>query len=228
MEPIPLDLSLYLDDSMSVIKSEYVRMMTLATGYESYVFYGSQVGYTDLEDKDYSKILSILSRSKYNTISYVLLIYTIVRFLYPNRPTGIFYNKNQNQIQLCWLEYNWYSQIPKGYIPICTRSDLLKYMSLSTDQNPVSKYNEIVDRIPEIEGRVKDLASTDSDTLFLPYTMSVDMIIDDNEQLWLEESMALYRNKHSYSKIMNDLPPYNCIDKKRRYTYGGDTNFLFQ
>jgi hypothetical protein len=234
MELVLTDLSLYVDDKYTILNDPYVRMMVLAIGYDSYMIELIDIEYTSLMNKEYITILESILRGSSEDVTTTMLVYTIVRYLYPHRKVGIFYrqpsreSEKNHSIELYYLDYNWNNDIPEGCTSISTIDELMKSIVLSfhTDSflSLTWKVEEVLDRVPDLEDGIEELISTH------PIQGVIGEAFELEEQLsyWVSDSLTLIRDFPIYDRIMKELPPYNSRYRVRTYTYGEDTNFLFQ
>lgn len=231
MELIPLELSLYLDNDMKVLNDLYVRNMILVSGWESYIAGSLYVRRRDLQYKLYRAILFNLSRSRKRIVSNVILVYTMVRYLYPHRKVGMFLSK-KNVIELYYLDYNWNNDIPEGYTNIYNIEDLMRsialYGAIYNGLIPVWKYEDIVEKVPELKDRIRDMTSIHMGVMTISHEIVDELQLDAGIEVWMDVSISLIRDYNVYDRIMKDIPPYSSIRRKRRYTYGNDVDFLFR
>jgi hypothetical protein len=229
MELISTDLSLYIDRDYSVLESPYVRSVVMILGWDTYTFNlgdpDNEITYEMLSDNMYEDILEgLIGADHSDDGSYHLLIYTIVRWLYPQRKVGIFVD-DKGDINLYYLNIGW-ERMSKDYTPICTGEELLEriYYISSHDHTPALTYEEVIERVPESKDFIDDMING-GDIPFITHGMR----LDSEEEHWLLLSVLLIINRNTYIIILENLPPSSCKVSKERYMdYDIDINFFFQ
>jgi hypothetical protein len=230
MIQVSTDIEKYIDEDYTILEDSYVRDMIMACGWEYFEMgYLTQTSKSVFAEKRYIEILDDIVNTGIIMDSYIMVIYTIVRFLYPQRKVIIVYKTDQEEprLELYYVSRDWNGQIDEGYVMICTVSQLLTYMSAYEGGNYAVTMSDLVKRVPEVYDHIYkiydnhmtlDELSTSTYMRNVPERSIADIII----------SMNLMRQYPIYKKIFNRMPPA-CKSGSRRYIdSNSDSNFIFQ
>jgi hypothetical protein len=228
MELISIDISLYIDKEYSILDSVYVRdmiMVDIWTHYQTVTMSGNSDSetYDIITNKDYKSIIGLMFNNYDSHYSTVMLIYTIIRYKYPDRRVIILFREEYEEyedVELYYVSNDWNGYIPKGYKNICSAKEFMEYtMSYvpPTVEGIVSRWPQLsdyIDNLMEIHPNVDD-AYDNHNPIYHG--------MDELSRIRLMESLVASYSYPIYEKIFSHLPPAyeprsrRYIDKQHRY-----------
>jgi len=204
--------------------------MIVVCGYDHYSSGHISIDKVSIRDHDYVAILNALLECNDRLYSYTMLIYTIVRYLYPHRKVSIEYGAEASDddlpmtLDLFYLSYDWNGDNIEGYITICSADQLMDFVA---DDN-LWRLEDLIESMPDIEDRLDELMSDYVAVTEIEPIGTDKYNIDPDDASYVIGSISLIKQYELYVTIFTELPPYPCGNRSRRYVNtNSDVDFIF-